>query len=161
MSIDPASLNDIKNALKTMGKDEMQELVLRLARHKKENKELLSYVLFLEENQRQFIADLKHELDTAFKGLHSGTAYLSMKGLRKILKWLNKFIKFSGNRETEAELVIYFCTKIMESEVRLHSSVVLANLYNRQVERAYRVIEYLQEDKRADFRADMDKLSAY
>lgn len=159
MSIDPASLQDIKNALKNMAPEEVQTLLLRLARHKKENKELLSFALFLEVDSAQFIKDVKHEIDVAFLSLNTGTAYMSMKGLRKILKLVNKFIKFSASREVETELIIYFCKKILESPVRLHSSTVLANLYQRQLERIYRAVEYLHEDIRMDYRSDLDLLS--
>jgi hypothetical protein len=156
--MEPASLNDIKKALQAMPADKVREYCLRLAKYKKENKELLGYILFLEDDIIQFSKDVRHEIDQAFTLLNSNTTYLSAKGLRKILKSVNKYIKFAGNKEVETELLIYFCKKMKKSPVRLTSSVVLNNLYSRQLERIYRAVENLHEDKQADYRSDISSL---
>jgi hypothetical protein len=153
--MDPASLNDIKKALQTMSAEKLREYCLRMAKYKKENKELLGFILFLEDDILQFTKDVKYEMDQAFAVLNSNTTYLSAKGLRKILKSVNKYIKFSGNKELEVELLLHFCKKMKNAPVRLQSSVVLGNLYSRQVERIYRALDGLHEDKQADYRKDI------
>ena len=53
----------------------------------------------------------------------------------KILRFTNKFIKYSGSKQTEVELKIYFCSKIKASRIRIDDSVMLSNLYNREIEK--------------------------
>lgn len=158
MSIDANSLNEIKNSLKTLDAQELRMHLLRLAKYKKENKELLSFILYLEGDMNQFLKDVKHEMDEGFSALNTSTSYISAKGLRKVLKMVNKYIKFSADKNAEVEWLIHFCKKMKASPVRIGSSVVLTNLYNRQVERIYRALEHLHDDQRADFRQDFDAL---
>ncbi|MBS3915180.1 MAG: hypothetical protein KG003_11825 [Bacteroidetes bacterium] len=154
--MDNASLNDIKKALQILPQEKMVEHFLRLAKYKKENKELLGFILFLEEDLRQYLVDVKLEIDAAFSELNATSAYYSAKGLRKILKMTNKHIKFAANKEIEADLLIHYCKKMKEIPFRIGSSVVLTNLYNRQVERVIRAIETLHEDKIMDYRESLN-----
>ena len=50
-----ASLSDVKNELSHLDKNELTELCLRLARYKKENKELLSCLLFDANDEENYI----------------------------------------------------------------------------------------------------------
>jgi hypothetical protein len=161
MSIESNSLNEIKSALKTLKPQQLQEYLLRMAKYKKENKELLSFILFLEQDISQFVKDVKHEIDLAFDSLHISSTYLSAKGLRKILKFINKFIKFTGSKEVELELLIYLCLKIKRSPIRLRSSVVLTNLYRRQMERAVKAMTALHEDKQHDYATELYEIQEY
>src|SRR5207253_2664970 len=53
----PASLSDIKSALKNYEAKELAELVLRLARYKKENKELLSFLIYHGDNLPAYLQE--------------------------------------------------------------------------------------------------------
>ena len=61
-----ASLSEIKKEL--LGQDEstVQELCMRLAKYKKENKELLTYLLFEAHNEPTYIENVKEELNVMF-----------------------------------------------------------------------------------------------
>jgi hypothetical protein len=50
-----ASLSEIKKELKEKTNHELTELVLKLTKHKVENKELLAYVLFESADENHFI----------------------------------------------------------------------------------------------------------
>ena len=54
-----ASVNEIKQQLKEVNPVELIELCLRLARFKKENKELLTYLLFEADDLQAYIANVK------------------------------------------------------------------------------------------------------
>ena len=54
-----ATVNEIKQQLKETKPTELIELCLRLARFKKENKELLTYLLFEADDLQTYIANVK------------------------------------------------------------------------------------------------------
>jgi hypothetical protein len=81
--METASLSDIKNELKTVAPQQLQELCLRLAKYKKENKELLNYLLFEAINEQTFIQNVKDEIDEQFKQLNKNSSYLAKKHFAK------------------------------------------------------------------------------
>ncbi len=156
--MNPASISELKNELKTLTPKQLQEVCIRLVKYKKENKELLHYLLFEAGNQQIFIDSVKAEIDDQFKNLNRSSFYLAKKTVRKVLKTTNKYIKFSGVRETEIELRIYFCLKLRKSGLRLSSSRVLLNLYQNQVKRIRSVLAMLHEDLQYDYEATINLL---
>ena len=56
-----ASLSEIKKELKEKTNHELTELVLKLTKHKVENKELLAYVLFESADENHFISKIESE----------------------------------------------------------------------------------------------------
>lgn len=149
--METASLSEIKKELKTHSPQQLQELTIRLAKYKKENKELLSYLLFDAFNQQVFIQSVKEEIDEQFTNLNRSSFYLAKKTLRKVLRTTKKYIRFSGAKETEIELLIYFCLKLKKSGLRLNSSRVVMNMYINQVRRIKQVLSMLHEDLQMDF----------
>ena len=156
--MEKSTLSEIKNELKTLSSNQMQEIIIRLAKYKKENKELLNYLLFDSFNQQAFVQNVKEEIDDQFKNLNSSSFYLAKKTVRKVLKTTNKYIKFSGAKETEIELRIYFCLKLRKSGLRLSSSRVLLNLYQNQFNRIRSVLAMLHEDLQYDYKEMSDIL---
>ena len=156
--METASLSEIKNELKTISPLQLQELCLRLAKYKKENKELLNYLLFEAINEQEFIQNVKNEIDEQFKQLNKHRFYLAKKTLRKVLKTTDKYIKFSGLKETEIELLIYFCQKMKKSGLSLRSSRVILNMYQRRVERVKKVLSMLHEDLQFDYEEAVEDL---
>ena len=103
-----ASVVQLKKELQYKDQDQLLELCLRLARFKLENKELLTYLLFEAEDEAGYIALIKSTLDHQFLDINTKHYYYIKKGIRKILKGLRKYIRYSGNKETEVELLLYF-----------------------------------------------------
>ena len=60
-------LTDIKKELTHKTGKELIELTLRLAKYKKDNKELLSYLLYYAEDPMQYAEALKRELEPEFQ----------------------------------------------------------------------------------------------
>lgn len=149
--MEPASLSEIKKELKTIAPQQLQELCLRLAKYKKDNKELLNYLLFEAIDEQAFIQNVKNEIDDQFKQLNKHSIYLAKKTIRKVLKTTDKFIKFSGSKETEIELLIHFCQKMKKSGLNVRSRRVIFNIYQRRVERIKKVLSLLHEDLQFDY----------
>ncbi|MCG6187550.1 hypothetical protein [Maribellus maritimus] len=156
--METASLSEIKKELKVLSPQQLQEILLRLAKYKKENKELLSYLLFEAFNQQAYIENVKGEIDEQFKNLNQSSFYLAKKTLRKVLRTTKKYIRFSGSKEVEIELLIYFCLKIRKSGLRINSSRVVMNMYINQVKRIRKVLSMLHEDIRLDYEEALNRL---
>lgn len=154
-----ASLNEIKRELVELDSKMVQELCMRLAKYKKENKELLTYLLFEAHDESGYINTVKAEMDGLFNTLPSGNVYYIKKGLRKILRIINKQIKYSGNKQTELELRLYFCTKIKEAGVPLRSSTVLYNLNDQQLKKIKTLLTQLPEDLQYDYKYEIESLA--
>ncbi|HET9052673.1 MAG TPA: hypothetical protein VFM90_00770 [Cyclobacteriaceae bacterium] len=151
-----ASLNDIKKELKSADPETLQELCLRLAKYKQENKELLTYLLYEAHNEQAYIATIKEDIDELFTELPSRNhLYYVKKSLRKILRMVNKQIRYSGIKQTELELRIYFCSKIQETNIPLREGTVLFNLYQQQLKKIYGIVIKLPDDLQLDYAREL------
>lgn len=152
------SLHEIKKELLTLDPETIAGLCMRLAKYKKENKELLNYLLFEAHHEQVYIASIKETIDELFTTLPPRNLYLIKKTLRKILRFVNKQIKYSGIKETEVELRIYFCAKVKEVKVPLTTGTVLFNLYQQQLNKVNAALNKLPEDLQADYQHEAKKL---
>jgi hypothetical protein len=153
-----ASLSNIKKELKNLPPEVLQDVITRLAKYKKDNKELLSYLLFEAYNEDEYIRQVKEEIDLEFMSLNRSSFYLAKKTIRKVLKTTKKHIRFSGKKETEIELLLYFCKKLKDSRLNYKRSRVVFNMYLTQVKRIQKVISMLHEDLQYDYREELEAL---
>ncbi len=154
-----ASLKEIKTELKHRSTDELLELCLRLSKFKKENKELLTYLLFESEDEEAFIKSIKQKVDDDFEMINTKTFFYIKKSVRKILRELKKFIRYSQNKETEVELLLYFCQKLKEFRPSIKRNTTLTNLYNRQLDYISKKVNTLHEDLQYDYKLELDQLA--
>src|SRR6478752_2756331 len=110
-----ASLSEIKKELKILTPDQVLELCMRLAKYKKDNKELLNYLLFEAQDENSYINSIKAEMDEEIENLNKSNLYLSKKTIRKVLRTANKYIKYSGSKQTEVEILIHFCKTLKQT----------------------------------------------
>jgi hypothetical protein len=153
-----ASIQEIKKELRTLDAEELQELCMRLAKYKKENKELVNYLLFEAHNEQTYLENVKEEISELFKGVPATNVYLVKKSLRKILRFTSRQIKYSGVRETELEIRIFFCTKMKEAKVPRTPGTVLNNLYQQQLKKIESTFAKLPEDIQADYDREMKNI---
>ena len=153
-----ASSKQIKDELSSLSKTDLLALVLRLARFKKENKELLTYLLFEADNEQSYIAHIKLWLSDEFALANKQTYYLTKKAVRTILKNLKKYIRYSGNKETEVVLLIAFCQIYQASIPIARTRLVFKNIYDRQLELIKKRVLSLHEDLQYDYGLEIDKL---
>ena len=154
-----ASLHEIKKELQTVDSEMLASLCLRLAKYKVENKELLTYLLFEAHNEESYVVGVKETIDELFIEIPKrSNTYLVKKTLRKILRFVNKQIKYSGKKQTEIELRIYFCSKVKEAQIPLTMGTVLFNMYHQQLKKIYTVLNELPEDLQTDYQREIKKL---
>lgn len=154
----PESIKEIKEELGLRSRNELLELCLRMARYKKENKELLTYLLFDSSDEPAYVAGIKKEIDEQFDLINVESAYYIKKSVRKILRNTRKYIRYSKKKETEVELLIYFCSKLNEFKPPIRRITALKNLYDRLIESIRKTILSLHEDLQYDFGRELDKL---
>jgi len=153
-----ATVHEIKKELSSLKPSGLMELCLRLARFKKENKELLTYLLFEAHNESGYIESVKKEIDELFGTINVSHLYFIKKTLRKIVRAINKYSRYSGNRQTEIELRIYFCTKLKNSGIQFSRNKVINNLYQGQLQKINTILETLHEDLQHDYSKDLELL---
>ncbi|MCB0464806.1 MAG: hypothetical protein KDC78_03890 [Aequorivita sp.] len=154
-----ASLKEIKTELNHRSTQELLELCLRLSKFKKENKELLTYLLFESDDEEAFIQSIKTKVDVDFENINTKTFYLIKKSVRKILRELKKFIRYSQNKETEVEILLYFCEKLKDFKPSIKRNTTLTNLYNRQIDYISKKIKNLHEDLQYDYELELKELA--
>ncbi len=153
-----ASLNELQKELSTLPPKRILEICNRLIRFKKENKELLTYLLFESDDEQAYKSSVKAETDNLFQSMNQSNLYLAKKSLRAILRMINKFIRYSGSKETDIELRIYYCKKLKQSGIPINKSPVLLNLYNNQIKKIRDSLSKLHEDLQFDFLQELKEL---
>ena len=103
------SISTLKKEIVSLPPELLVQYCIRMAKYKTENKDLLNYLIFQAYDQQAFINEVKAEIDLQFKALNGSNLYLAKKTVRKVLKTTHKYIKFSGNKQTELDLLIHFC----------------------------------------------------
>lgn len=154
----PASLPELRKELKARDVDEIMQICLRLARFKKDNKELLTYLLFDADNEAGYIEEIKYEIDDLMGEMNTSHIYYAKKSLRKIMRNLNKYIRYSGNKQTEVEILLYFAKAMRDSPVNLNRSSVLSNMYDRLIVKIEKALKSLHEDVQLDYKHELAEL---
>jgi hypothetical protein len=153
-----ATINEIKQELMAIPPVKLLDLCLRLAKYKKENKELLTYLLFDAHDEAGFIESVKTDITNQFAEINHSNLYYVKKSLRKILRTTAKHIRHTGSKQAEVELLLHFCSTLVNSSIPIHKSTVLNNLYQFQIKKIARVIETLHEDLQYDYLKALNKL---
>jgi hypothetical protein len=108
-------------------------------------------LLFEAHDEPAYIQQVKTEIELLFEEVSGRNLYLTKKILRKILRYTNRQIKYSGLAQTELELRIYFCEKVVAAKIPLSTGTVLFNLYQQQLKKIGSVLSKLPEDLQADY----------
>ena len=138
---------------------ELRELCLRLSKFKKENKELLTYLLFESSDELSYIEGIKEEIDQQFDEINRKSYYYIKKSIRKILSTTRKYIRYSKKKETEIELLIYFCTKLNKFSPSIYKNTGLHNLYLRLIDTIIKKLGSLHEDLQYDYGIELNALN--
>ena len=152
------TLKELSQELTYRTPKELRDLCLRLARFKKENKELLTYLLFESADELAFVQSVKKELDEEFEQINRTSYFYIRKSVRKILKNTRKYIRYSKKKETEVELLLYFCTRLKSLSPSIQRNTALMNLYNRQIDTVIKKISGLHEDLQHDYSLELSEL---
>lgn len=150
-----ATVNQLKQELTFRSQADLVELCLRLSKFKKENKELLTYLLYESSNEAAYIKNVKKEIDLQFGQINTTSVYYIKKSARKILRETKKYIRYSKKKETEVELLMFFCEKLRTLKPSINESIALLNIYHRQIEATKKAISYLHEDLQYDYENEL------
>ena len=153
-----SSIVDLKKELSHKSYEELVELCLRLGKFKKENKELLSYLLFESHNEAGYIESVKSYIDEQFELINTNSYFYIRKSARKILTNTKKYIRYSLNKETEATLLLYFCQKLKVFSPSIKYSTQLQNMYNRQLLLIKKLVSTFHEDLQYDYNLILEDL---
>jgi hypothetical protein len=154
----PASVNEIKQKLKELDKKELVEVCQRLARFKKENKELLTYLLFEENDLSGYIQNVKEEIDEGFRQVNTASVYFAKKTIRKVLRTSNKYIRYTGSKTAEVEILLHYLTNFKGLSLSWRKSTALSNLYASQLKKIEAAINTMHEDLQYDYQKELERL---
>lgn len=155
------SVKTIREELNHLSQKELIELCLKLSRFKKDNKELLTYLLFEAQDEEAFIQGVKEYIDELFDGINTYSFYYIRKSVRKILTQIKKFIRYSKKKETEVELLFHFCWRLQELKPSITKSPRLMSVYERQLAMAEKAMSTLHEDLQYDYRLELENFKRF
>lgn len=146
-----ASIQEVKKELSELNKTELLNLCLRLAKYKKDNKELLGFILFNAHDIDGYIQEVNDEIAEMFKEVNSSHVFFAKKTLRKILRFANKHIKYAANKQVEVEILLHYCKQFKKQGSYVFKSTALANLYAAQLKKIAKAIDGLHEDLQFEY----------
>jgi vacuolar-type H+-ATPase catalytic subunit A/Vma1 len=152
------TIKQLKDELAHKSANELKELCLHLSRFKKENKELLTYLLFESGDEEAYIYSIKNLMDIHFLEINTKSFFYIRKSARKILTLTKKYIRYSKKKETETELLLYFCKKLKEMKPSMSRSTRLQNVFDSQIKMIKKAIEKLHEDLQYDCQLELSDL---
>jgi hypothetical protein len=158
MNMKAASLKEIKTALQDCDVDQLTEFCLRLVKFKKENKELITYMIFESSDEEAYVNAVKAEVASQFETVSKGHVFFAKKTLRKILRYVNRQSRYSGVDRSELELRVFYCLQMIENGIAINKGTVVYNLFQQQVKKIDTLIAKLPEDLQYDYAHDIKKL---
>ncbi len=155
-----ASIKELKTALEQLDHNELLQASLRLAKFKKENKELLTYILFESANEEVFVQAVKDTLDELFEDVNKTNLYFAKKTLRKIVRTASRYIRYSDDQTTEPEILLFVAQKMLNLVFNLKKSTALENIYLSLLKKIDKSVSTLHEDLQYDFQKKIKALKA-
>ncbi len=152
------SISNLKKELTVLSKQDLLDICLKVLKFKKENKELVTYLLFESNDIPAFIEKAKAEIENAITTSNFGYAHYAKKSLRKTLVITNKYIKYSNSPIVQAELLIFFCQLMKENVSALRRNPTLFNMYNNQLKKIDKAIASMHEDLQYDYNGTIDNI---
>ncbi|WP_405205903.1 hypothetical protein [Aquimarina sp. LLG6339-5] len=153
-----ATVRELKIELNNCSQQELVALCLRLSKFKKENKELLTYLLYEASEEDTYIASVQQEITKEFGLINTSSYYYIKKSVRKILRISKKYIRYSGKKETEVEILLHFCSELKKVRPSIKNNRMLTNIYDRQINSITKTIGTLHEDLQYDYELVLDSL---
>ena len=153
-----ASLSELKKELYLLQPGELLEICLRLIRFKKENKELLTFLLFEANDEQGYIDKVKLEIMEEFSQMSTLHWFWAKKTLRKILRSIVKYTRYTGSKEAEVQWLLHFCLLMGQSAFRYQNNPACSKLYEQQFNKLNGLVQQLHEDLRFDYLQQMEQL---
>lgn len=156
-----ASIKELKLELETLDEKRLLEITVRLAKFKKESKELLTYLLFEANDETSYVAGIKETLHLMFTEVNVKSLYITKKNLRKIIRTANRYTKYSQVPTTEIEVLLYLLMEIKDLNIDLKKSTALMNIYNSVLKKIEKGVLSLHEDLQYDYKKELAGLQLH
>ncbi len=104
---------------------------------------------------------VKERIDFLFEDINIKSFFYIRKSARKILTLTKKYIRYSKKKETEAELLIYYCRKLKDFSPSIRQSSRLLNVYQTQLKMIKKAVGTLHEDLQYDYKMEIENLEIY
>lgn len=153
-----ASLKEIQTELENLSDKELAALCLRLARFKKENKEMLTYLLFESFDEPAFVRQLKEEVTEQFAAMNDSSLYFVKKSVRKILRLITKYSRYTGSAAVEVQLLLHFCERLAHCGIDFSDSKVMMNIYRNQLSKIRKLVSGFHEDLQYDYLKELQAI---
>ena len=137
-----ATISQLKKELVKLDHDELLDVCVRLAKFKVESKELLTYLLMKADDEIGYAEELCDEIDEFL----NVSGKIHKKTLRKVVRWIDKSLRFSGDKETELQVRIHFCRRIKDKRISFGTCRVSENMYATQLKKIDKAIEKVHPD---------------
>lgn len=154
-----ATIHELKQELINTPAEKLVELCVRLAKFKKENKELLTYLLFESFDEQAYIENIKTEMLQQFQEINSSSLYFVKKSLRKIIRILNKYIRYTGSAEAEVKLLLFFCITLLQSGIPVEKNPVIKNMFQNQLKKISKIMATMHEDLQYEYAKELEPLT--
>lgn len=151
-----ASISELKKELIHHSKEDVIELISKLIKYNKENKELLHYLLFEADFEEGYTHKIKEEVGQEFDNMNTRNWKTMKKSIQRILRTIKKHIKYSKVKQTEIELLLYFCQRMRELNIRLDRNPIILNIYKRQINSINKAVYTLHEDLQYDYLKEIE-----
>jgi Zn-dependent oligopeptidase len=155
-----AGVKEIRQELEAQSAKELINIIQRLARFRKENKELLTFLLFEAHDIDTHLAAVREELLTSMLDIHPDRIYLAKKTIRKTLRIANKHVKLIGSKSAEADIRLHVCRLLQQSSLPIDRNPVLLRIFQNQLRSARKAIASLHEDLQWELLREADRLES-
>lgn len=149
-----ATISQLKKELLKLNHDDLLDVCVRMAKFKVESKELLTYLLMKSEDELAYASDLCTDIDQYL----NTPGRIHKKTLRKVVRWMDKSLRFSGNKETELQVRIHFCRRIKQMRISFGNCRLSKNMYAAQLKKINKEIDKVHPDLQFDYNQQMSGL---
>ena len=104
-----------------------------------------------------YIGSIKEIIINEFDDLHPSIYYVK-KQLSKLIRIMNKHIKFISEKDKEIEIVLCFCDEFIKHPIVKAGYKALSMILYRQLKRANKILPKLNEDLHFDYQQIFDQL---
>lgn len=113
--------------------------------------------MFYQNDVDGYIGEIKAIISESFIELNYSD-YAKIKQLRKLVRIMNKHIKFVSDKRQETELLLYFCNMFIEKRLYRTKLKALKNIFVRQYVRIAKCIAKMEEDLQFDYSKELENL---
>jgi len=152
-----ATVKELRTTLSNYSQKELMDICLRLSKFKKENKELLTYLLYEAADEDSYVNEVKEEMDEQFEAINRKSYYFIKKGILKIKRTTRKYIRYSSKKETEVELLLHFCKHLRDFAPSIRHNRVLYNNYLNTLASIRKKVTKLHEDLQYDYAIELEE----